>query len=60
MDYGTRDIGMAGLAFATEEASLSLFLRAHQRDVDIKPAPRKKGPIKKPPDKPLPMPDGQT
>ena len=23
----------------------------------IKPAPRKKGPVKKPPDKPLPMPD---
>ena len=23
----------------------------------IKPAPRKKGPVKKPPDKPLPLPD---
>jgi hypothetical protein len=23
----------------------------------IKPAPRKKGPVKKPPDRPLPMPD---
>jgi hypothetical protein len=24
---------------------------------EIKPTPRKKGPIKKPPDKPLPLPD---
>ena len=29
----------------------------HQAQARIKPAPRKKGPIKKPPDKPLPMPD---
>jgi hypothetical protein len=28
-----------------------------QAQARIKPAPRKKGPIKKPPDKPLPMPD---
>ena len=27
------------------------------RGEGIKPAPRKKGPVKKPPDKPLPLPD---
>lgn len=30
---------------------------AYPADDGIKPAPRKKGPIKKPPDRPPPMPD---
>jgi hypothetical protein len=43
----------------TRNASPALARVISQR-AHIKPAPRKKGPIKKPPDKPLPMPDASA
>jgi hypothetical protein len=58
MDHGTRYLGMAGLAAA---APVSGWIGASRDDPlrgrTLKPVPRKKGPVKKPPDRPLPLPD---
>ncbi len=51
MDHGTRDLGTARLAAAGVIATVT------DTEALIKPVPRKKGPIKKPPNKPMPMPD---
>ncbi len=50
MDHGTRDITMARV-----EASHAMT-EVH----NIKPTPRKKGPVKTPPDKPQPLPDQRS
>ena len=49
MDHETRDRRMARLASA--EAMMG-------HEPGIQPRRRKKGPVKKPPDRPLPLPDG--
>ena len=61
MEHGTWELGRGRLETARSMkriAGIQLpLMQKNGTPTGIKPAPRKKGPIKKPPDKPLPMPD---
>ena len=54
MDHGTKYLRMAPMAAA---AGMSAPTGVHTSSPVLKPVPRKKGPVKKPPDKPMPLPD---